>query len=821
MNTQQPLIDKLHDLIKQGDDVDRCYAIRSLAAIRAPHSSEVLIECLRDEDIDVCVDAADALGQLGGESAAEKLLESLMNDPDGEIKTACIKALAELGDTDTIPHFIAMAEQRPDNISFDDNEWDVWWDMQLESIKALGALKVREAIPAFRNIIEQDDYLDIENELYKAAARIGHEGDELLLSILETGGGRARRRVIKALGNSDTQATLKPLARALQDEEPEIRQAALQALPNRRHAVYYLPVILHLLKDSDAGVRRAAVKAVTNISSQDQHAEKAPDQASLIQKLLPLLDDSDPYVQSSVIDTLLQLEWVPDKQSNDRIIALLSSTKGDCFASVCRFISTHQLQQALPDLLNLFRKRSLTADQKARTLSCIGELGLWDTKLEAMLGTQLFDDVKSVRLSALETLASLDRKPIETTTDGQAEHRQPIDMIVEALQGSLQAPVALRPIPVTTRPAQNTTEPAADQAAETPPAEDASESTESTTQTVFNSESEEGKALLENAFKEIRESIEDGETPQPMSTLDSMAITCVEHQIQAAANLPADGINEEASTLSDEDKEELKEFLALSEANAETAKWLFSKEKVSLNVDIQRLAARMIGFAGSALAIPALLEVCEHSDDVALKREIVLSLGKLIKRRADLPSEQADALYAILLSSLEDKDRSLRIAAARTLGGLGDESDIPLLIASLDDPEVAMRVQCLNSVQTLLEQNSKGEIDFIELAEQILVQFDNNEIGIHRAAIDALLPLLNDKLNGNAQTVRETVIERLITAGMSGSDGHVREMSQGMYALDKALSSTRLLAKLEQTDTSIERRYLIEMLAELHRPAVA
>jgi len=819
VNTQQQLIDKLHDLIKHGDDVDRCYAIRSLATIHAPHSNDVLIECLRDDDIDVCVDAAEALGKLGGESAAEKLLESLMNDPDGEIKTACIRALAELGDKNTIPHFIAMAEQRPDNISFDDNEWDVWWDMQMESIKALGTLKVRDAIPAFHKIIEQDDYLDIENELYKAAAQIGHEGDELLLSLLESGNGRARRRVIKALGNSSSQTTLKPLARALQDEDPEIRSAALQALPHRQHAILYLPVMLHLLKDSDAAVRRAAVAAVTDISAQGQLNENAPEQASLVQKLLPLLADADAYVQSSVIDTLLQLNWTPDNDSSDQIISLLGSSEGDCFSSVCRFISTHRLRQALPDLRNLFKKRALSADQKARALACIGDLGLWDTQLETLLGTQLFDDTKSVRLSALETLAKLDKNREAESQNDQAEQRQPIDMIVEALQGNLQAPASLRTIPVTTT-GQKAEAPTEQPTPDTPTREEDQQKIESS-QAVFASESEEGKALLDNAFKEIRESIEEGETPQPMSTLDSMAITCVEHQIKAAADLPADDASKETATLSDEDKEELKEFLALSEANAETANWLFSKEKVSLDVNIQRLAARMIGFAGSAQAIPSLLQVCEQSDDVALKREVILSLGKLIEHRADLPSEQAESLQSLISASLQDKDRGLRIAAARTLGRLGDESDIPLLLAGFEDSEVAMRVQCLNSIQALLEANDGGVMNYAELAEQILFQFDNNEIGIHRAAIDALMPLLENKLNGNAQSIRETAIDRLITAGLAGSDGQVREMSQGMNALDKILSSTRLLARLNQSDTSIERRYLIEMLAELHRPAAA
>jgi len=40
----------------------------------------------------------------------------------------------------------------------------------------------------------------------------------------------------------------------------------------------------------------------------------------------------------------------------------------------------------------------------------------------------------------------------------------------------------------------------------------------------------------------------------------------------------------------------------------------------------------------------------------------------------------------------------------------------------------------------------------------------------------------------------------------------------GLNALDKDLSSTHLLTKLDQVSNSIERRYVVEMLGELHRP---
>ena len=827
MNTQQQFVNKLHKLIKDGDEVDRCYAIRSLATINDQHSTALLIDRLRDDDIDVCVDAAEALGQLGGDGASEKLLESLLNDPEGEIKTACIRALAMLGDRKPIPHFVSMAEQRPDSLGYDSSEWDAWWDIQLEAIKALGVLQANEAIPAFERILEQDDYLDIENELYHALVQIGDEGDKLLLSVLDSGSSRARRRVIKALGRSNSATTLKPLARALQDKDPDIREAVLKSLPQRSQAISYMPIILHLLKDEQPNVRRAAIEAVNALSTNSQSNNTDDSQAALLEKLLPLLSDSDEYIKASVINTLLRLAWIPDHKHNDQIISMLADSQGDAFTAVCKFISKHQLIQALPDLLQLFKKRKLNFEEKAHALRTLGELGQWNEKVDALLSVQLFDDNKSVRLAALEALASLDKKQLDSTPEEASPDELelpvslPIDKIVQALKGELETPVTRRPIPVSTNesvPASKLDETeiaAANARAEKqiPAADEINDETQND-QPVGATFAE--NEFVESAFKEISKSISEGEIPQPMSTLDSMAITCVEHQLKAAENLPPE-TPEDSPGLTAEEKEELKEFLELSKENAKTAKWLFSKEKVSLEVDIQRLAARMIAAADPEKAIPSLLQAYTQNNDLALQTEIILSLGRLVDDPSQLPTEQLSNILQILDNALKAEDRNLRIAAARSLSRVGNDQSIHKLVAGLEDEEVAMRVQCLNSISSLIGKHANMKLDYSKLAGEILQQFENNEVGVHRAAIAALLPLLNNRLNGDTQAVKETAIDHLINAGLAGTDGQVREMSSGLNALDQSLSSVRLLSRLESCPDSIERRYVLEMLGELFR----
>ena len=55
-----------------------------------------MIAALRDEDPDVRVAAAEALGALGDPCASAPLLESLAEDPEDEVKVKAVEALDEL-----------------------------------------------------------------------------------------------------------------------------------------------------------------------------------------------------------------------------------------------------------------------------------------------------------------------------------------------------------------------------------------------------------------------------------------------------------------------------------------------------------------------------------------------------------------------------------------------------------------------------------------------------------------------------------------------------------------------------------------------------
>ncbi len=823
--THIDVIEKLQTLISEGDEVDRCYAIQSLVTMGHNGANDLLVDCLRDEDIDVCVDAANALAELGDHSSSEKLIESLLNDPDGEVKTACIKALASLGENKAIPLLLKIIEDRPEDIAFETSDWDYWWDMQLESIQAMGTMQVNDAVPVLQRLLESGDYLDSEDQIFRTLVQIGDEGEALLIKLLDSGDSRTRRRVVKALGQSHSNGTLKSLARALRDNVPEVRINALNSLAGRRKAIHYLPIILHLFKDKNAGVRRSAIKVAQQLSQQANSGAEA-DYSELVQKILPMLDDTDPLVKSTVLEMLMNLDWQPDRKTQAKVIRLLDECEGDCFGTVCHFITQYRLTAAIEDIVLLYKRKAPGIEEKQHIVLALGQLQHWDKDIELLLGSAIYDSNKSVRLAALQALANLDKTyPADVVN---AKTRSPFDMIKEALHGRLAPSVSQRTIPVSMGEPGQQKPPGndSDDVENDQTVENETTKRKERTATHAQVEMDESDAFVARAMEEISNSIRDGENPLPLSTLDSMAITCAEKSLEAQAKLDMDkddplkenatqNTNEE-QTLSAADEQELKDFLDITRANAETAKWLFNKEVVPVELDIQRLAARLLGNIGTNRLIPTLLDVFEQQDSL-LKREAILSIGQIAKSDT-LPDEMIDKIHLVLVQALDEPNRELRVAAIRVLGELGTETDINTLLPLLADNEIAVRIHTTYALAKLAQAARNDDVDIKSLLEQLLSQLENNETGLHRAVVDAIIPLFT-RLNGDAEQLKQAAIERIIESGLAGSDGQVKDMTRGLSALDKERSSARLLIKLDSLESSVERRYVVEMLGELYRPA--
>jgi len=133
-----------------------------------------------------------------------------------------------------------------------------------------------------------------------AAESLGKIGDRspipALLPVLIDAVPAVRAAAAQALGRIAGPAdedVIDGLARALQDPSDTVRQAAALALGDVEPSPGQLAFTSELLRASDVGVRRAAVRALLTL-----------DTAQSADRLLPLLDDPDAEVRQSAVGAL-------------------------------------------------------------------------------------------------------------------------------------------------------------------------------------------------------------------------------------------------------------------------------------------------------------------------------------------------------------------------------------------------------------------------------------------------------------------------------------------------------------------------------------
>ncbi|MEZ4734606.1 MAG: MFS transporter [Caldilineaceae bacterium] len=280
--TQSPLtVDELLDALRDPRFNVRYEAIISIARMRPdPRLTAALIEVMRGKSPALSVIAAWALGRSGDARALPPLREGL-DSPYRSIQSHCARALATLGDKESIPLLLPRLQDEPD------------YGLQIAYASALGKLKARDATPMLLTLLQRADDESIQMELALAIARtLGDEHYFILLlrrTRTETGTALAqalvplRRKVSKLTdGNQDAlilfdavsdRLAHNDLAESAQRLQALIQQLPLAQLPVVEAAVLracatqlaqwgaqrleYLLLVLQTLHSFEAAVRTA------------------------------------------------------------------------------------------------------------------------------------------------------------------------------------------------------------------------------------------------------------------------------------------------------------------------------------------------------------------------------------------------------------------------------------------------------------------------------------------------------------------------------------------------------------------------------------
>ncbi len=396
MSNKKQVIKSLCHLTSTGDEVDRCYASKALGALGDAQAIPALVQRLRDEDIDVSIDAIEALGRIGNPQAIPPLLESLNSDPNGEIKIAVVEALGRIGGQDIISPLLDIAKNCPVEMVWDDTDsWNDWWDMQLKAVEILGSMRVSEAVPVLLGILEDEENQDIESEVLKALAQIGGEGEKSLIQRLTEGTPRERRRAATALGFSQGKETCKALARAMIDKVADVRVAAIRAL-GKQGASQYLDIMLRFLNDPDPEMRRAVIDVTKALSISNDKA--------MLEKLTPLLKDSTPAVRAAALLALPEVAPFPE-ETLEQVRQCLADSDNKVIAAASSLLARLGDQTRLQNLLQILSNQENDIILRSQVATALGVLG--NPEAVSILSWAIKDKAQIVRLAALKALMAL------------------------------------------------------------------------------------------------------------------------------------------------------------------------------------------------------------------------------------------------------------------------------------------------------------------------------------------------------------------------------------------------------------------------------
>jgi|GEM_PF-2229752 len=384
--------------LQSEDEVTRCLAAKALGNIGANTGGDVgadaLVAALMDTDPDVRADAMEALVACARPQDAAQLRRSLIGDPVQEVKVAALRALAGLGDRDSIALIRRLALDRAeDTVSWEDTAgmWDDWLEVQIAAVEALGELDASEAVEDLLAARSDEFGQELDHVVFAALARIGNRGVAVLTGLLEDDDDRVRARALTALADTKPEILAPMIERFVADANPEVRSLAVAcAAPESAHAER---LALH---DSDAAVRLRALSAFGG---------QRPDIATAA------LADPDEAVRAAALEQVVSR---PDLPADDDLLAnVIAWTRtagaklaGTCAAALPRLAG----ERAAEPLIALASDDTRPVEARAAALGGLGQvlgMGVAGEGVVEQLRASATDPLRPVRVAALAGLARI------------------------------------------------------------------------------------------------------------------------------------------------------------------------------------------------------------------------------------------------------------------------------------------------------------------------------------------------------------------------------------------------------------------------------
>ncbi|MCU7905377.1 MAG: HEAT repeat domain-containing protein [Candidatus Thiodiazotropha sp. (ex Epidulcina cf. delphinae)] len=815
MSLQKEIVDVLCELLQSGDEADRCYAARTLGVLRNHRAVPYLIGRLKDDDVDVCIDAAEALGKIGDEYAVPALTDSLKNDTSGEVCSMVTEALGKITSADSVGVLVKVLTERPQGLEWDE-DWDTWWDIQLEAVKALGAAGAEEAVDTLVDFINDDAQQDIENEVLGALVAISGVGLDRVIERLQDQSSKAlhRRRAVRALAGSRSSKAVKVLGRSLRDSDPEVRAEAAQALANQK-AGRYLGALVLLLRDSSEEVRNIAIKAVVQL------AGRVADSGGLQKTLLPMLTDPSSQVRATLLNTLVPVvsSYPLSDENLKMVVACTHDARAETATAACRLLGENNNPDAMPVLLEHVNNSEGHPMVRREAILAIGRFGRITDEIIDSLINAVSDSQQPVRLAALTTLMALDAQFVEVNSaEAKEVSRRPLSIVIDAVNGNIRVPekTASEIVSGDAGMAQQQDAGSESRVKNGVVVEFDTDTERHATESTADPEIDEipvpqrmaETVKLPDAPAQI---VEVGEVSPAVSTLDAIAMENVEAMLdkdKSAQQMP-------------EIDEATQEYLDVVEANKAEMRRIRAGKRFTPDQDVRRLGARVLAAANDDTAIGALIQALNDEDDL-IRREAAEAIGEIAQRNRGNP-KLMDAV-GMLITQLSVGDFEQKIACARSLSFLGNRSALAPLMEALKDRQANVRIEAIHSLARLtcdsLDPAEAGhmvvrDVPSVSVARKLLECLNDDNIGVRVAATKALskvMPEIQD------ETLTQRAVEKIVASVSEFTGEEARLIGRALRGFGPALSHRTLLAHLKMAEDSVKRSVYIEMIEEILNP---
>ncbi len=771
------VISCLRNLLETGDEVDKCNASRALGSIGACEAIDDLVLRLRDEDIDVSIDAAEALGKLKAKRVVPQLIDSLINDPDGELKTVIVKALGEIADPVSIPVLLELAEHQPEDMIYDSNDdWNDWWDMQKQAVVALGDMQAEQAGDVLKRLLLDEDALDIEHDILKALVKIGTSGEKAVVEQLNSASVLSRRRAAYALSFSQTPETLKSLASLFKDKAEDVRLSALQAIVDRK-ATKYLAAVNLLKKDRSEKVRQAAILAYNQLAALSETT------TSLAANHSRLLNDPDENVRATYLVSLQQESLQIEDDELNKLVnsALEDSDEHVIEAAIPLLLKLPDKKAAIDRVIELLKKPISSVQLVQACLQTLVKFSRWNSDIAQVMYGLIGHESSVIRLATLQALMQMERGIDALKISAQSN--TPIDMIEAALNGYVVPHIEIAP------------------AAEEEPVDSSA-----------HAQGDDGADDDVTATSTLESIMQDNRQ--------------VESLLQETRNVPAVEIEQDPS---------LDEYHDLVEGNIVRGEWLFGqKQTIPIAQDVPRLAAKLLsnipahlGDQKTTRIINSLLLALNSGDEV-LRCSAADSITQIA---LDNPETVGlEYTFGGLVTQFHNQQWDLKLSCMRALAAIRNRGAIPVLLTALEHERSALRVEALHAVTDLQLYGNEPVKNahlpehppsLIEWVNTLIDYLTDAESGVRYAAVANLKRCLAADEVRQQAGLRETAIEKIIAAAFENPGGRTRDMAQVLKEVAPEQGTSILLKYLDELPSSYDRRFAIEMLEEMYRSATS